>query len=93
MKTTFALLSAAGLLSTLTLAENCWVGTGAGYDAISGGSRIRDNKAPDGTACRHDLYGFYAQSASAIGYTSNPYALCCDDCNKLLSCLERIIDS
>ena len=43
MRTTFTLFSAAGLLSTLTLAETCWVDTGAGYDAISGGNRIGDN--------------------------------------------------
>ena len=92
MKIRTTALYAAGLLTTFASAENCWVGAGARYADISFSHRLKDNLAPDGVACRHDLYGRFAELASALEYTTTPYALCCDDCCKFLPCVGYPIE-
>lgn len=86
MKIRITALYAAGLLTTFGSADNCWVGAGARCDDISFSHRLKDNLAPDGVACRHDLYGRFAELAPALEYTTTPYALCCDDCCESKPC-------
>lgn len=86
MKCLSAIFSVISVLATTALAEynNCWVGTGGRFDGD--GNRLlghdSQNLAPDGVKCRHNLPSPYW--GSAMSYTNQPGALCCDACREPL---------